>query len=137
MAFPVLKSKLVRNLSIIPKLYLRPSADLSGRLTWSGQANLLTAQHSTLLVQAALRPTRWKLDVAPKASRSACITITFPVRSTPAYAAYDQWRLFLSRWSIDQREWLDELRLREFHEGGWVIEQLQMVQEARRTRQLN
>lgn len=56
MAFPVLGSKLVRALSIIPKLCLRPSADLSGHLTWSGQANLLTAQHSTLLVQAALRP---------------------------------------------------------------------------------
>lgn len=27
MAFPVLKSKFVRVLSIIPKLYLRPSAD--------------------------------------------------------------------------------------------------------------
>lgn len=93
MAFPILKSKLVRVLSIIPKLYLRPSADLSDRLTWSGQANLLTSQRSTLLVQAALRPTRWKLDAASKVRRSARITITVPVRSTPAYAAYHRKRL--------------------------------------------
>lgn len=39
-------------------LYLRASADVSGRLTWSGKAHLLTDQHETLLVQAALRPTR-------------------------------------------------------------------------------
>lgn len=32
---------------------------------------------------------------------------------------------------------MDGLRLREFHEGGWVIEQLQMVVGSRRTRQLN
>lgn len=64
MACPVLKSKPDRVPSIIPKRYLRPSADVSGRLTWSGQAKLLTAQHSTLLVQAILRSTRWKLDAA-------------------------------------------------------------------------
>lgn len=70
-----------------PEAYLRPSADVSGRLAWSGQVNLLTAQHSTLLVQAVLRSTRWKQDAASKARRSARITTTFPVRSTPAYAA--------------------------------------------------
>lgn len=50
-ACPLLKSKPDRVSSIIPKLYLRPSAGVSGRLTWSGQANLL--QHSTLLRQVA------------------------------------------------------------------------------------
>lgn len=124
MAFPVLRSKLVRALSTIPKLCLRPSADLSGHLTWSGQVNLLTAQHSTLLVQAAFDERR-KLDAASKARRSARIAIAFPVRSIPVHAAYHRRRL-LAALSIDQPEWLDELRLRDFHEGGWVIEQLQM-----------
>lgn len=52
-ACPLLKSKPDRVSPIIPKLYLRPSAGVSGRLTWSGQANLLTDQHSTLLRQVA------------------------------------------------------------------------------------
>lgn len=68
---PALKSTLERVSSTIPKFYLRPSAGVSGRLTWSGQANLLTDQNSTLLVQAALRPTRCKLDAASTARRSA------------------------------------------------------------------
>ncbi|WP_426420701.1 hypothetical protein [Bradyrhizobium genosp. A] len=37
---------------------------------------------------------------------------------------------FLPRWSSGQRECQDELRLREFHEGEWIIEQFQMVQAA-------
>lgn len=48
-AFPVLKSTLDRVSSIIPKLHLRPSADVSGRPNWSDQANLLTDQHSSCL----------------------------------------------------------------------------------------
>lgn len=52
-ACPLLKSKPDRVSSIIPKRYLRPSAGVSGRLTWSGQANLLTDQHSTLLREVA------------------------------------------------------------------------------------
>ncbi len=68
--FPVLKITLDRVSSIILKLYLRPSADVSGRLTCSGQANLPTGQHSTGLVKAAVRPTRNKLNAALKACRS-------------------------------------------------------------------
>lgn len=108
-----------------PKLYLRPSASVSGRLTWTGQANLLADQHSTPLGQAALRPMRRKLDAASKAHR---ITMAIPVRSSPAYAAYDRRRVRIA--SIDQREWLGGLRLREFYEGGRVIEQLQMIEAA-------
>lgn len=65
-----------------PKLYLRPSAGVSRRLTWSGQANLLTDQHSTLLVQAALRPTQCKLAAGSKARPTASHLTTFLVRST-------------------------------------------------------
>lgn len=126
MAFPVLRSKLVRILSIIPKLCLRPSADFSGHLTCS--VKLTCLRLSTQRCSFKLHfDQRRKLDAASKARRSARITITFPVRSTPVHAAYHRRRL-LAALSIDQPEWLDELRLREFHEGGWVIEQLQMIQ---------
>lgn len=82
------RSSLIYN----PKLYLRPSADLTARLTWSGQANLLTAQHSTLLVQAVLRPTRWKLDAfqrhaEARASRSLSRALDTGVRRIPSKAA--------------------------------------------------
>lgn len=77
-AFPVFKSKLDRVSSTIQKLYLRPSADVSGRLTWIGQANLLTDPHSTRLVQAAPPPTRCKLDAASNACRSASRHDHFP-----------------------------------------------------------
>lgn len=92
-AFPVLKRKLDRVSSIIPKLYLRPSANTSGRLTWGGQAKLLTDQHSALPVQAALRPMRCKLDAASKARQGASHHDHFPgaldpgVRRVPSKAA--------------------------------------------------
>lgn len=93
MGIPLLNSKHDRVPSVIPKLYLRPSADVSGRIAWSGQPNLLGNQHSTLLVQATFRPTRWKVDAASKARRSASHHDHFPgafdsgVRRVPSKAA--------------------------------------------------
>lgn len=116
-------SKPDRVSSIIPKLYLRPSADLSGRLTWSGQANLLTTQRCSFKLHFDRRDGRWMLlqrHAEARASRS--LSQCARHRRTPHTIEGG----FLPRWSIDQREWLDELRLREFHEGGWIIEQLQM-----------
>lgn len=114
--------------SIIPKLYLRPSAGVFGRLTWSGQANLF--QHSTLLRQVAHSTKAMQAGCCFKGSpKRVALRSLFPcaqLRHTPRTIEDGS----LSRWSIDQREWLDGLRIPEYYERGWVIEQLQMVQAA-------
>lgn len=89
---PVLKSKPDRASSIVPKLYLRQSADVSDRLIWSGQVTCLrisTKRCSFKLHFDQRDASRMLLQRHAEARR---IGTTFPVRPPPAYAAYHRRR---------------------------------------------
>lgn len=87
--FPVLKSKLDRVSSGIPKLCLRPSADVAP-VALAGAVKLtclrFTAHRRSFTLRFNQRDRSCMLLQGHTDARR--ITITFPVRSTAAYAAY-------------------------------------------------
>lgn len=91
-----------------------PAADLSRRLTWSGRLRLSTQRCSFKLHFDQCDGSWMLLHKHAEARASRSFSRWARHRRTPHIIEGS----LLPRWSIEQREWLDELMLREFHEGG-------------------